>query len=61
MIFKLIDACYSDYGNVVINKIEDLKKLQFGNDHNLKNDELIIDFREMTIMIYNSWIEQKRR
>lgn len=57
MIFKLVDACYRDYGNVVITKIEDLKKLQFGNEHNPKNDELIIDFREMTIMIYDSWIE----
>lgn len=57
MIFKLIDAYYDDFGEVVISKIEDLKKLQFGNEHNPKNDELIIDFREMTIMIYNSWIE----
>lgn len=57
MIFKLIDARYTNYGNVVISKIEDLKKLQFGNEHNPKNDELIIDFKEMTIMIYNYWIE----
>lgn len=57
MIFKLIDACCRNYGNVVITKIEDLKKLQLGNNHNPMNDELIIDFKEMTIMIYNDYIE----
>lgn len=57
MTFKLTDAYCENFGEVVIDKIEDLQKLQFDNEHNNKNDELIIDFRNMSIMIYNHLIE----
>lgn len=57
MIFKLTDALNRDFGEVVVDNIEDLKKLQYGNEHNPEHEQLIIDFDDMTIMIYNNWIE----
>lgn len=57
MIFKLRNSEYCNFGEVVVNNIEDLRKLQFDNEHNLRNDELIINFEDMTIMIYDGYIE----
>lgn len=57
MTFKLMDALYRDFGEVTINTIEDLQKIQNDCEHNPDKDQLIIDFSDMTIMIYNSWIE----
>lgn len=57
MQFTLLDARGKHYGDIIINKIEDLMDLQFVNELNLDNDKLIVDFKDMSIMIYNDYIE----
>ena len=57
MTFKLMDALFRNFGVVTINTIEDLQKIQYECEHNPDKDQLIIDFSNMTIIIYNNWIE----
>jgi len=52
MKFKLLDHNYSDIGEREINTLEDLEKLQEEYDN-----ELIVNFKEKSILIYDGYIE----
>lgn len=62
MIFKVNSSTdIFTYKDVEINTLEDLKQFQESlprtEFHNYQKPELIVDFQEMTILIYDYYIE----